>query len=315
MLQKHLFSNVLLIIDSYDWFIRGGFMNRNQKIIKIILLVLILLSILLILYKPQISLSSGNNNLNVQIFKVGKADAIVVENNNEYMVIDVGEEDDGYEIVNYLQDRGVFKIKKLVITHFDKDHVGGADTLVENIDVEEIIIPNYKGTVTDYREFIDALEKANIKPIYLTETMIFNLGDSKVIVEPPLNYNIEPENENAEVDNDLSLITTIQHYDNRLVFLGDAEKLRLKEWLATPSAIKCDFIKFPHHGVYSTEHENMLNKLEPSYAAICSSSKNPADTKTIQLLKNRGVKVAETKNGDISIVSDGKKVYMYQKGE
>ena len=290
-------------------------MKRRNKSIKIILLVLVLISVLIVLYKPQISLASDKKNLNVMIFKVGKADAIVVENNNEYMVIDVGEEDDGYEIVNYLQDRNVHSIKKLIITHFDKDHVGGADTLIENIDVQEIIIPNYTGTVTDYREFMDALEKANIEPIYLSETMEFNLGESRVIVEPPLNYDIKVENENAEVDNDLSLITTIIHNNNRLVFLGDAEKLRLKEWLQTSSAIKCDFIKFPHHGVYSTEHENLLNKLEPSYAAICSSSKNPADTKTIQLLKNRGVKVAETKNGDISIVSDGNKVYMYQKGE
>ena len=112
-------------------------MNRKKKSLNIIVLVLVLLSVFLILYRPQIRLASDQKNLNIKIFKVGKADAIVVENNNEYMVIDVGEEDDGFEIVNYLQDREVFKIKKLIITHFDKDHVGGADTLVENIEVEE----------------------------------------------------------------------------------------------------------------------------------------------------------------------------------
>ena len=289
-------------------------MNLKKKNIKLILLVLGLLLAILILYKPQIGRATNKNNLNVKIFKVGKADAIVVENNNEYMVIDVGEEEDGYEIVNYLQDRNIFKIKKLIITHFDKDHVGGADTLIENIDVEEVIIPNYKGSVIDYVEFIDALSEKNIEPIYLTETMSFNLGESNVIVEPPLNYDIAPDNENAEVDNDLSIITTIEHYNNRLVFLGDAEKIRLQEWLATPSAIPCDFIKFPHHGVYSTEHENLLDKLKPSFAAICTSNKNPAATTTVQLLKSKGIRVAETKNGDISIVSDGNKVYMYQEG-
>ena len=287
-------------------------MNRKSKNLKFILLLLIMFIALLVLYKPQIGHTSNKNNLNVKIFKVGKADAIVVENNNEYMVIDVGEEDDGYEIVNYLQDRNIFKIKKLIITHFDKDHVGGADTLIENIEVEEIILPDYQGAVVDYVEFMDVLNNLNIKPNYLTETLEFNLGESKVIVEPPLNYDIKLENENAEVDNDLSLITTIEYYNNRLVFLGDAEKTRLKEWLATPSAIPCDFIKFPHHGVYSTEHENLIEKLKPSFAAICSSSKNPADITTIQLLKNKGIRVAETKDGDISIVSDGKNIYMYQ---
>ena len=290
-------------------------MNKNKKNLKLALLLLALLFVFVILYKPQIGLATNKNNLDVKIFKVGRADAIVVENNDEYMVIDVGEEDDGYEIVNYLQDRNVFKIKKLIITHFDKDHVGGADTLIKNIDVEEVIIPNYQGSVIDYVEFMNALSEKNIEPTRLIETMEFNLGESNVILEPPLNYDIAPENENAEVDNDLSIITTIKHYNNRLVFLGDAEKIRLQEWLATPSAIPCDFIKIPHHGVYSTEHENLLDKLKPSYAAICTSSKNPADTTTVQLLKNRGIRVAETKNGDISVISDGNKVYMYQKGE
>ena len=290
-------------------------MNKNKKNLKLALLILALLFVFVILYKPQIGLATNKNNLDVKIFKVGKADAIVVENNDEYMVIDVGEEDDGYEIVNYLLDRNVYKIKKLIITHFDKDHVGGADTLIENIDVEEVIIPNYQGSVIDYVEFMNTLSKKNIEPTYLIETMEFNLGESNVILEPPLNYDIAPENENAEVDNDLSIITTIEHYNNRLVFLGDAEKIRLQEWLATPSAVPCDFIKFPHHGVYSTEHENLLDKLKPSFAAICTSSKNPADVTTVQLLKNRGIRVAETKNGDISVISDGNKVYMYQEGE
>lgn len=290
-------------------------MNKNKKNLKLALLVLALLFVFVILYKPQIGLATNKNNLDVKIFKVGKADAIVVENNDEYMVIDVGEEDDGYEIVNYLQDRNVYKIKKLIITHYDKDHVGGADTLIENIDVEEVVIPNYQGSVIDYVEFMNALSKKNIEPTYLIETMKFNLGESNVILEPPLNYDIAPENENAEVDNDLSIITTIEHHNNRLVFLGDAEKIRLQEWLATPSAVPCDFIKFPHHGVYSTEHENLLDKLKPSFAAICTSSKNPADVTTVQLLKNRGIRVAETKNGDISVISDGNKVYMYQEGE
>ena len=224
------------------------------------------------------------------------------------MVIDAGEEEDGYEIVNFLESKGINKINKLIITHYDKDHVGGADTLLEFIDVEEIILPDYIGVGTEYLDFMKALENKEIEPTYLHENYIFNLGDATITVEPPSSYEISKDNK--EVDNDLSLITIVEHYDNRLVFLGDAEKLRLREWLNTASAIPCDFLKLPHHGVYNTELDNLVNQLNPKNVAICTSNKNVAETQTIQLLKSSGAKVAETKDGDIIVSSDGKNVYM-----
>ena len=142
--------------------------------------------------------------------------------------------------------------------------------------------------------------------------MTFMLGESVVTLDPPASYDISEAHE--EVDNDLSIITTIEHYDNRLVFLGDAEKKRLKEYLSSESAQPSDFIKLPHHGVYNTELENLMKVLKPSYVAICTSKKNPAETQTVQLIKSTGAKVAETKDGGILVTSDGSKVYMNQKG-
>lgn len=279
---------------------------------QIIFLAVCLMILLFALYRPQINAVSSSNPLEVAVLKVGKADAIIVEQGGEYMVIDAGEEDDGYEIVNYLQSQGVKELKKLIITHFDKDHVGGADTLIENIPVQEILVPDYVGVGSDYLNFVQTLETLQINPVYMKEDVEFTLGECNVRVEAPKSYDIH--NGNNEVDNDLSLITIIEHGENRLVFMGDAEKHRIREWMATDSAVPCDFLKFPHHGVYTTEHENLIEVLKPEFVAICSSTKNPADVQTVQLLKSSGARVAETKDGDIYVVSDGKKIHMSQKG-
>ena len=52
---------------------------KNKKYLILIACLLIMMAIL---YKPQITLSSNNDKLIATIFKVGKADAIVIENND-----------------------------------------------------------------------------------------------------------------------------------------------------------------------------------------------------------------------------------------
>lgn len=62
--------------------------------------------------------------LKVTIFRVGKADAIVLETGEHTMVIDAGEEEDGEEVLAYLEKQHISKIDTLLITHYDQDHVG-----------------------------------------------------------------------------------------------------------------------------------------------------------------------------------------------
>lgn len=97
--------------------------------------------------------------LKVTLLKVGKADAIAIQTEKNTMVIDTGEEEDGEELVFYLKNQGITQVDILLITHFDQDHVGGADTLIESMDVERVLVPDYEGTSTEYQDFMIALEE------------------------------------------------------------------------------------------------------------------------------------------------------------
>lgn len=259
--------------------------------------------------------SSVPNNrmtpLSVKLLKVGKADAIILRTGDETMVIDTGEEDDGEELVNELANQGVSHVDVLIITHFDKDHVGGADTLVESMDIGQIYVPAYTGTHTEYIDFLHALEEKGMTPTQLNESVRFSFGDAEVLVEPPTSYETDPNT--LENDNNFSLITTVVHGENRLLFMGDAEKQRIREWLDTGDVKDCDFLKVPHHGVYNTALEDLLNTISPEYGAICCSSKNPAEPKTLELLKKYGVETLQTKDGNITVISDGSKLELHQK--
>lgn len=250
--------------------------------------------------------------LKVTLLKVGKADAIALLTKEKAMVIDAGEEEDGEELVTFLTQQGIRKVDTLIITHYDQDHVGGADTLIEEMEVGQVLLPAYRGKHSEYADFMKALEKKNITPAELEEKTEFEFGDAEVLVEPPLSY--EAGNK-EEMDNNFSLITTVTHGENRLIFTGDAQKQRIREWLETSKPDSCDFLKMPHHGVYNKALGELLDGTEPEYAAICSSHKNPAEAKTLELLKQKNVSVMETKDGDITVISDGKGLEIHQERE
>lgn len=248
----------------------------------------------------------------ITFLKVGKADAIVVQVGEKTMVMDVGEAEDGEEVVSFLTKQGISRVDVLIITHFDKDHVGGAATLVKTLEVDQVFLPDYVGNHASYQDFLASLDEKNIRPHNLTEPASLSLGDAVIQIEPPLSY--ETADTTAEPDNDFSLITTLTYGVNRFVFTGDAEEMRIRQWLSSGAVESCDLLKIPHHGKYNAGLEELVKAVSPRYAVICSSKKNPAQNKTLEVLKRYHAKVFQTKDGDVTVTSDGKHIEVLQNG-
>ena len=270
---------------------------------------LLFFGFLLFLQKSQPD-ADNSRLMTATLLKVGKADAIIIQSGENVIVIDAGEEEDGAEVQAFLAAQNISHIDTLIITHFDQDHVGGADTLVEQMDIGTVLLPAYHGTNTEYADFIQAMNRKSLTPQLLTEPFHFTLGKLDVLVEPPVSYEI-PEGY-LEYDNNFSLFVTVTYDENVLLFTGDAEKQRIREWLENGTVSKCDFLKVPHHGIYTTALQDLINATDPAYAGICTSKKHPADSLTLELLKSSGVRTFQTKDGNIIVTSDGKRLDVWQ---
>ena len=114
--------------------------------------------------------------------------------------------------------------------------------------------------------------------------------------------------------NNSSLVTTIRHGEMNLLFTGDIEKERINDWLNQRVHIETDydFLKVPHHGKYEKILPEFFEKVDAEYAVITSSDKNPEETETLGALKDAGVKYYLTKNGDVYLESNGKKLVIKQ---
>lgn len=238
------------------------------------------------------------NDFSFSVLKAGQADAIIMQTENHCVLIDCGEKDDGDEVVEYLTNHKIQRVDCLFITHFDKDHVGGVPEVMEYTEIEQIITPDYEGTGDEYEAYIKALEEGGITPLLLTESRSFLLDDVLFEVFPPQRKSY------TKGDNDFSLAVSVTHGENSFLFTGDALAVRLSEIMAQTKR-EYDFLKFPHHGKYNNTTKKFVESVKPAYTVITDSDKNPAEDRAIGVLETAGCEIYRTKDGDVSVGSDG----------
>lgn len=247
----------------------------------------------------------ASGEFSVEILNLGKADAIILTTSDHTVIIDSGNRGDGKKILECLEEKGISSIDSLIITHFDKDHVGGAVKLINNLEIGEIIAPKYKGNTDEYTRYIKCLSENGKKQTVLTSETSFVLDDVLFEVYPAL------KNSYKESDNDFSIVVSVTHGDNKFLFAGDAESERLAE-LSSQMDLKHTFLKVPHHGKMSAGSEEFIKAVSPDYAVITESSEEPADPEIKDILKNTGTEVYSSINGNIKAVSDGHMIEIKQ---
>lgn len=73
--------------------------------------------------------------MSVTYIDVGKGDCILIEKGSSVILIDTGYSDTSGNVSDYLNTKGITYIDYLIITHYDKDHVGGAADIAELFEI------------------------------------------------------------------------------------------------------------------------------------------------------------------------------------
>ena len=237
--------------------------------------------------------------LTVYCFSAGKADAFLLYTENSAVLIDTGESGFGKTILAYMEAQGIEKLDYLIITHFDKDHVGGAKKILESLEVGTVLQSNCPKDASAYNKYTAALEAAGLEAVTVREDLTFTLDGVVYTVNPPAQ-----ETYASDESNNSSLIVSVKSGQNRLLFAGDAEDARLSEFLATDPG-QYDFLKVPYHGHWQSALQTLIKTVSPSYAVITSSDDEPEDEQTLDLLAQLGVETFLTRTGAVTIRSDG----------
>jgi len=299
--------------------------NRNRAIALIIVLAIILVGCA----PEEEPALDTSDTMEIIVFGIGRADAILITTENYSVMIDTGERQHGQPIVDYLLDQNINTIDYLIITHFDSDHVGGAYVILNEIDVRKVIVPNYSRESNHVNRFQAALEQLPLEPLILTETIRFTLDGTAFMVDPSqLEYfHFARDYEDDESDmadetiplptgNDYSIIVSITHGENNFLFTGDAVAGRLQELLENDEIINTDydFLKVPRHGRHNRRSVEFIQAISPRYAVITGFHpdllpdyypQRPSDERVIAALEDVGAKIFFTMSVGVRVRSDG----------
>lgn len=248
-----------------------------------------------------------NPGVKVTFFDVGKGDAILIETQGHTMMIDSGYDDTYKVIKDYLTGYKIQKLDYLVITHFDKDHVGGADRIIKDFEVGEILQPAYQSNAGQYLEYCVVLEEKEIQPVLVTDSMKFALDGAEFYVYPP------QEESYKEEDNDFSLVISMTYGEKSFLFAGDSEEVRLDELLDQGEfELSHDVLKVPHHGKKEDNSEDFFKAVTPKIAVVTCSDEQPASNKVRGMLEELGTEVYLTSDGTVTCLCDGEALQIKQ---
>ena len=199
---------------------------------------------------------TDTSNLKVYYFDVGQADSMLIVNDNQTMLIDAGNNDDGELVVSNIKKLGITKLDYVIGTHPHEDHIGGLDNVIDAFDIGTIYMPKVQANTKTFEDVLDSINK---KGLSITSPKIgdtFKVGNA--------NCEVMSTGEDCSNLNSTSVVIRMQNNSKSYLFMGDAEKVNEDARIWT----KSDILKVGHHGSSTSSSLNFLEQVQPKIAII-----------------------------------------------
>lgn len=196
------------------------------------------------------------------VIDVGHGNATLISSVAETVLVDAG---GGVAIVQYLLQAGITHLDTVVVSHADKDHVGGLLALLSTGEVTiDRVVLNSDGTKdsilwSDLAYELDHLERSEkvevlsaFKENYVLPTMTPGL-EIRALAPRPLLVQLGVGNTDRDGDkitsNSISAVLSVR-YENRGIALlaGDMDRMGWKHLKQTGHDLRADVLVVPHHG-------------------------------------------------------------------
>ncbi|HEX3140901.1 MAG TPA: ComEC/Rec2 family competence protein, partial [Rhizobacter sp.] len=199
---------------------------------------------------------------------VGQGTAVLVRTRQHLMVYDAGpqysrESDAGQRVLlPLLRSRGETRIDRLVLSHRDLDHVGGAAVLLKNLPVTELL---------SSLEDAHPLRAMSAPPRRCEAGQAWQWDGVRFEVLHPQ----AADYARGLKSNGMSCVVKVSGVQGTALLTGDIERPQEAELLATQrDALRADLLLVPHHGSRTSSTAAFIDAVQPDTAVIQAGYKN-----------------------------------------
>ena len=198
----------------------------------------------------------------------------------------------------------------MIITHPHLDHIGAADEVIADFDVQNIILPECEASTQSWLRVLSAMEEKALTYIPSEAGKTYTIGEASFTILGPVDAAaVDPDDAN-----DYSVVVRLDFGETSFLFTGDAETTSEEEMLARfpASDFKCNVLKVGHHGSTTSTSDAFLSACDPDLAVISCGKGNSyghPHKETLDKLEAAGIPVLRTdEEGTIVLCSDKKEV-------
>ena len=220
----------------------------------------------------------------VTVVDVGQGQCVILHSEGKTYLVDCGgsfDEEVANRTVAALHSQGIFRVDGLIVTHYDRDHVGGVPLLLSRVPVNTLYLP--RGP--DGEEWFSQI-CGNIHWMEKNEEILWR-GASIQIFTPGV----------LETSNESSLCVLFQKGNCDILITGDQTQLGEMALLCQYPIPELDVLVVGHHGSHSSTGEFLLERTKPAVAVISVGEDNGyghPSPEVLELLERFGCEIRRT---------------------
>lgn len=192
------------------------------------------------------------------VLDVGQGQCLLLQSGGKTYMVDCGGSSDSVAAdlaAETLLSQGISKLDALILTHYDRDHAGGAEYLLSRIDTGVLILPPV------YSEHAFRAEEI----LYGAEDLLLSSGNTKICVfSSPISGD----------DNENSLCVLFDTEKCDILITGDRDGFGERMLLRKITDLDIDVLVAGHHGSKYATCEELLTAVRPEIVCISAGRNN-----------------------------------------
>jgi competence protein ComEC len=242
------------------------------------------------------------DGLRVTFLDVGQGDSTLLEAPGGAVLVDEGPPE--ADVAGQLRSMGIRSLAAIVLTHPQRDHIGGAAAVLDRLRVGEVADPGIEAPSADHDAAVAAARRHGVPVVIVREGDVFRIGRLWLRILWPDEPGLPSEDPNQH-----AVVALASFGETDVLLTADAESDVTHRLPLRPVEI----LKVAHHGSEDEGLPDLLRTLRPRLAVISVGQGNdyghPRPETLSALAASPGLETLRTDlNGRIVVESDGRAI-------